>query len=71
MLISQNISQKVLGKLTGARTAVDMWKRLQQLHLKKSLENIFTLQGRFFDYKMKANDTITSHIQISLRWLIY
>ena len=63
MLISQSVSQKVLGKLAGLRLASAMWKKLDQLYLKKSPENLFTLQGKFFDYKMSATDDIASHIQ--------
>ena len=47
----------------GALTARAMWKKLEQLHLKKSLENIFTLQGSFFNYRLTASDDIGSHIQ--------
>jgi hypothetical protein len=63
MLISSSIIQKILGKLTRAAIVAAMWKKLQSLHLKKSPESIFTLQARFFDYKMSASDDISSHIQ--------
>jgi hypothetical protein len=40
-----------------------MWRKLESLHLKKSPESIFTLQAKFFDYKMSASDDISSYIQ--------
>ena len=63
MLISQSISQKVLDKLNGLHLASAMWKKLDQLYLKKSPKNLFILQGKFFDYKMTAMDNIASHVQ--------
>jgi hypothetical protein len=63
MVISKCISQKILGKLTSATTAANMWRKLEKLYLKKSPKSIFTLQARFFEYKMSATDDIASHIQ--------
>ena len=40
-----------------------MWQKLCSLHLKKTPESVFILQGKFFDYKMKNTDDISSHIQ--------
>ena len=40
-----------------------MWKKLCLLHLKKTPKSVFTLQGKFFDYKMQTTDDISSHIQ--------
>ena len=63
MFISKSISQKILGKLTSCPTAAAMWQKLCSLHLKKTPESVFTLQGKFFDYKMQSTDDISSHIQ--------
>ena len=63
MFISKSISQRILGKLTSCSTAATMWQKLCSLHLNKTPESVFTLQGKFFDYKMQSSDTISSHIQ--------
>ena len=63
MFISKSIPQRILGKLTSYSTAAAMWNKLCSLHLNKTLESVFTLQGKFFDYKMQSTDTISSYIQ--------
>lgn len=63
MFISKSISQKVLGKLTCSTTTTPMWHKLCSLYLKKTPESVFTLHGKFFDYKMQSNDDISSHVQ--------
>ena len=40
-----------------------MWQKLCSLHLNKTPESVFTLQGKFFDYKMQNTDDISLHIQ--------
>lgn len=63
MFISKSISQRILGKLTGCPTAAAMWQKLCSLHLKKTPDSVFALQGKFFDYKMQSTDDISSHVQ--------
>lgn len=63
MLISKSITQKLPGKLTGCPIAIALWMKQCSLYLKKTPENIFTLQGIFLDYKMQIIDNISTHIQ--------
>ena len=63
MFISKSITQKILGKLTSCTTAIAMWQKLCSLHLKKTPDSVFILQGKFFDYKMSSADDISSHVQ--------
>ena len=63
MFISKSISQRILDMLTGCSIAATMWQKLCSLHLNKTPESVFTLQGKFFDYKMQDTNDILSHIQ--------
>jgi hypothetical protein len=55
--------RRASAQTTLAATVAAMWKKLKSLHLKKSPKSIFTLQARFFDYKMSSSNDISSHIQ--------
>ena len=63
MFISKSISQCIIGKLASCSAAVAMWQKLCSLHLNKTSESVFTLQGKFFYYKMQNIDDILLHIQ--------
>ena len=63
MFISKSISQWILGRLTSCSTTATMWQKLCSLHLSKTLGSVFTLQGKFFDYKMQSTNDISLHIQ--------
>nr|PNR62195.1 hypothetical protein PHYPA_000619 [Physcomitrium patens] len=62
MFISKSISQKILRKLTTCSITATMWQKLSSLHLLKTLESIFPLQDKFFDYKMQIAYDISTHI---------
>lgn len=62
MLIRSVSSHRVLSKLTTCWAAGDIWQKLCSLYLKRTAKNVFTPQGKFYDYKMARLDDISSHI---------
>ena len=62
-LLCCSLSTRILGKLTTCKDTHAMWTKLNALHLKKTEENVFNLQAKFYDYKMSPTDDISSHVQ--------
>lgn len=63
MFINTFVSQRVLSKLTSCQIAAQMRNKFCALYLKRIVEDVFTILGRFYDYKMSCTDDIASHIQ--------
>ena len=62
-LLCCSLSTRILGKLTTCQDTHAMWTKLNALHLKKTEENMFNLQAKFYDYKMSQTDDVSSHVQ--------
>ena len=61
-MIRSSVSLPVLENLVNCPTAACMWATLCAFYQQKSRENIYMLQNSFFEYKMRAGDSINTHI---------
>lgn len=61
-MISSAVSLPILENLVNCPTAACMWNTLCAFYQQKSRENIFMIQGNFFEYKMQAGDSINTHV---------
>ncbi|KAL5576923.1 hypothetical protein UlMin_018622 [Ulmus minor] len=57
-----HLTDNVLRQVDGLKTAVEIWKKLDELYLVKSLLNKIYLLERFFGFKMDTSKTIDQNL---------
>ena len=57
-----SLSNEVLREVTDEDKAAGLWKRLENLYMKKSLTNLLYLKQRLYTLKMKEGTPIAKHL---------
>ena len=61
-LLILSLGDKVLREVSKLKTAVEIWKRLEDLYLKKTLSSRLFLKARFFNLKMHDSQKLQEHL---------
>ena len=56
------LSDQILRKVVKEKTAAEMWSKLEQLYMTKSLSNRIYLKKKFYGFKMDENKSIDENI---------
>ena len=57
-----SLGDKVLREVSKWKTVAKIWKKLEDLYLKKTLSNCLYLKARFFNFKMQEPQNLHEHI---------
>ena len=58
------MGKNVISEISQETTARGIWKKLEDLYMKKSLTNRLILLKTFFTYKMKEGSSIKTHLSV-------
>lgn len=56
--ITLHLDDRVLREVSSEATTAGIWKRLEELYLKKSLQDKIYLKGKLFGFKMNESKSI-------------